>query len=117
MFSKFELIDQEAGARHVSGSSFNWKQGKHAEHPVRVVARGEEEKQGGLRNDGKLIYPAHIVHQGLLGKLKNAVKKDRNISEEREFGSGSDISSASVQSKQSTSSKMSTASKLIQRAR
>merc|ERR1712154_663563 len=44
-------------------------------------------------------------------------KKDRNISEEREFGSGSDISSASVQSKQSTSSKMSTASKLIQRAR
>merc|ERR1712241_389160 len=55
--------------------------------------------------------------KGLLGKLKNAVKKDRNISEEREFGSGSDISSASVQSKQSTSSKMSTASKLIQRAR
>merc|ERR1719153_243175 len=48
--------------------------------------------------------------KGLLGKLKNAVKKDRNISEEREFGSGSDISSASVQSKQSTSSKMSTAS-------
>merc|ERR1712154_648543 len=44
-------------------------------------------------------------------------KKDRNISEEREFGSGSDISSASVQSKQSTSSKMSTASRLIQRAR
>merc|ERR1712088_226949 len=43
--------------------------------------------------------------RGLLGKLKNAVKKDRNISEEREFGSGSDISSASVQSKQSTSSK------------
>merc|ERR1712088_113488 len=33
--------------------------------------------------------------KGLLGKLKNAVKKDRNISEEREFGSGSDISSAS----------------------
>ena len=59
----------------------------------------------------------YIVSQGLLGKLKNAVKKDRNISEEREFGSGSDISSASVQSKQSTSSKMSTASKLIQRAR
>ena len=57
------------------------------------------------------------MSQGLLGKLKNAVKKDRNISEEREFGSGSDISSASVQSKQSTSSKMSTASKLIQRAR
>merc|ERR1712025_1088766 len=55
--------------------------------------------------------------KGLLGKLKNAVKKDRSISEEREFGSGSDISSASVQSKQSTSSKMSTASKLIQRAR
>merc|ERR1712037_625141 len=55
--------------------------------------------------------------KGLLGKLKNAVKKDRNISEEREFGSGSDISSASVQSKQSTNSKMSTASKLIQRAR
>merc|ERR1712217_752929 len=55
--------------------------------------------------------------EGLPGKLKNAVKKDRNISEEREFGSGSDISSASVQSKQSTSSKMSTASKLIQRAR
>merc|ERR1712223_337052 len=55
--------------------------------------------------------------RGLLGKLKNAVKKDRNISEEREFGSGSDISSASVQSKQSTSSKMSTASKLMQRAR
>merc|ERR1719384_819624 len=55
--------------------------------------------------------------KGLLGKLKNAVKKDRNISEEREFGSGSDISSASVQSKQSTSSKMSTASRLIQRAR
>merc|ERR1719230_2152522 len=26
--------------------------------------------------------------RGLLGKLKNAVKKDRNISEEREFGSG-----------------------------
>merc|ERR1712107_100814 len=49
--------------------------------------------------------------------MGNAVKKDRNISEEREFGSGSDISSASVQSKQSTSSKMSTASKLIQRAR
>merc|ERR1712130_717172 len=46
--------------------------------------------------------------KGLIGKLKNAVKKDRNISEEREFGSGSDISSASVQSKQSTSSKMST---------
>merc|ERR1712203_1247537 len=44
-------------------------------------------------------------------------KKERNISEEREFGSGSDISSASVQSKQSTSSKMSTASRLIQRAR
>ena len=62
-------------------------------------------------------YRAYIVSQGLLGKLKNAVKKDRNISEEREFGSGSDISSASVQSKQSTSSKMSTASKLIQRAR
>ena len=60
---------------------------------------------------------AYLVLQGLLGKLKNAVKKDRNISEEREFGSGSDISSASVQSKQSTSSKMSTASKLIQRAR
>ena len=59
----------------------------------------------------------YSVSQGLLGKLKNAVKKDRNISEEREFGSGSDISSASVQSKQSTSSKMSTASKLIQRAR
>merc|ERR1712192_62240 len=55
--------------------------------------------------------------KGLLGKLKNAVKKDRNISEEREFGSGSDISSASVQSKQSTTSKMSTASRLIQRAR
>merc|ERR1712080_758238 len=56
--------------------------------------------------------------KGLLGKLKNAVQtKNRNISEEREFGSGSDISSASVQSKQSTSSKMSTASKLIQRAR
>merc|ERR1712243_490200 len=52
-----------------------------------------------------------------LGKLKNITKKDRNISEEREFGSGSDISSASVQSKQSTSSKMSTASRLIQRAR
>merc|ERR1712080_5511 len=49
--------------------------------------------------------------RGLLGKLKNAVKKDRNISEEREFGSGSDISSASVQSK------LSTASNLIQRAR
>merc|ERR1712228_705116 len=56
--------------------------------------------------------------KGLLGKLKSITnKKDRNISEEREFGSGSDISSASVQSKQSTSSKMSTASKLIQRAR
>jgi len=56
--------------------------------------------------------------KGLLGKLKNAVAtKNRNISEEREFGSGSDISTASVQSKQSTSSKMSTASKLIQRAR
>merc|ERR1719431_824697 len=55
--------------------------------------------------------------KGLLGKLKNITKKDRNISEEREFGSGSDISSASVQSKQSTSSKMSTASRLIQRAR
>ena len=56
--------------------------------------------------------------QGLLGKLKSAVaSKNRNISEEREFGSGSDISSASVQSRQSTSSKMSTASKLIQRAR
>merc|ERR1719264_409889 len=54
--------------------------------------------------------------KGLLGKLKNAVKKDRNISEEREFGSGSDISSASVQSKQSTSSKMSTTSKLIQQS-
>jgi len=56
--------------------------------------------------------------KGLLGKLKSITKtKDRNISEEREFGSGSDISSASVQSKQSTSSKMSTASRLIQRAR
>jgi len=56
--------------------------------------------------------------KGLLGKLKSITnKKDRNISEEREFGSGSDISSASVQSKQSTTSKMSTASKLIQRAR
>jgi len=56
--------------------------------------------------------------KGLLGKLKSiTAKKDRNISEEREFGSGSDISSASVQSKQSTSSKMSTASRLIQRAR
>merc|ERR1712088_1250977 len=33
--------------------------------------------------------------KGLLGKLKNAVKKDRNISEEREFGSGSHIRSAS----------------------
>ena len=70
--------------------------------------------------DGKRAYvppSPHFAFQGLLGKLKNAVKKDRNISEEREFGSGSDISSASVQSKQSTSSKMSTASKLIQRAR
>merc|ERR1712002_966228 len=38
--------------------------------------------------------------KGLLGKLKNAVaNKNRNTSEEREFGSGSDISSASVQSK------------------
>jgi len=56
--------------------------------------------------------------KGLLGKLKSITnKKDRNISEEREFGSGSDISSASVQSKQSTTSKMSTASRLIQRAR
>merc|ERR1712073_126877 len=62
--------------------------------------------------------------RGLLGKLKNAVKKaDRSISEEREFGSGSDISSVSVASKTSnasrvsTSSKMSTATKLIQRAR
>jgi len=56
--------------------------------------------------------------KGLLGKLKSITnKKDRNISEEREFGSGSDISSASVQSKQSTASKMSTASRLIQRAR
>jgi len=56
--------------------------------------------------------------KGLLGKLKTAVSsKNRNISEEREFGSGSDISSASVASKLSTSSKMSTASKLIQRAR
>lgn len=57
--------------------------------------------------------------RGLLGKLKNITSKskDRNISEEREFGSGSDISSASVASKQSTASKMSTASKLIQRAR
>merc|ERR1719334_2560106 len=44
--------------------------------------------------------------KGLLGKLKTAVSsKNRNISEEREFGSGSDISSASA------------ASKLIQRAR
>merc|ERR1712121_35820 len=50
--------------------------------------------------------------KGLLGKLKNAVAtKNRNISEEREFGSGSDISTASAQSKQSTGSK------LIQRAR
>merc|ERR1712117_6893 len=62
--------------------------------------------------------------KGLLGKLKNITnKKDRNISEEREFGSGSDISSVSVASKTSnasrvsTSSKMSTATKLIQRAR
>merc|ERR1719348_1135875 len=56
--------------------------------------------------------------KGLLGKLKTAVSsKNRNISDEREFGSGSDISSASVASKLSTSSKMSTASKLIQRAR
>ena len=117
LFSKFNLVEQEAGARHVSGSSFNGEQREHAEHTVRVAARGEEEKQGALHNDGNLKYPAHIVFQGLLGKLKNAVKKDRNISEEREFGSGSDISSASVQSKQSTSSKMSTASKLIQRAR
>merc|ERR1712083_1123739 len=54
---------------------------------------------------------------GSAWKAEEWVKKDRNISEEREFGSGSDISSASVQSKQSTSSKMSTASKLIQRAR
>lgn len=69
-------------------------------------------------DDKRAYIPlVNFVSQGLLGKLKNAVKKDRNISEEREFGSGSDISSASVQSKQSTSSKMSTASKLIQRAR
>ena len=114
MFSKSELIEQEAGAGHVSGSAFNGESGEHAEHSVRVASRGEEEKQGGLQLS---TYRAYIVSQGLLGKLKNAVKKDRNISEEREFGSGSDISSASVQSKQSTSSKMSTASKLIQRAR
>merc|ERR1719310_1796036 len=51
--------------------------------------------------------------KGLLGKLKSITnKKDRNISEEREFGSGSDISSVSVASKQSTSSKISTSSKM-----
>merc|ERR1712183_94715 len=37
---------QEAGARHISGSSFNGEQREHAEHTVGVAARGEEEKQG-----------------------------------------------------------------------
>ena len=105
---------QASGAGHLGGPAEHREQGQHAEHPVRVAPRGEEKEQG-LFSTKIYIFCNYL--QGLLGKLKSAVKKDRNISEEREFGSGSDISSASVQSKQSTSSKMSTASKLIQRAR
>ena len=44
----FLLVEQEAGARHVGGSSFNGESGEHAEHTVRVVAWREEEEQGGL---------------------------------------------------------------------
>ena len=77
--------------------------------PVEASDYVNNEKNG--KFDFSKYNPKRLV------PVRNAVKKDRNISEEREFGSGSDISSASVQSKQSTSSKMSTASKLIQRAR
>ena len=44
----FLLVEQEAGARHVGGSSLNGESGEHAEHTVRVVAWREEEEQGGL---------------------------------------------------------------------
>ena len=55
-FSKFERNEQEAGAWHLSGSSFNGEQGEHAEHTVRVAAWGEEEKQGGSMASAP-IYP------------------------------------------------------------
>merc|ERR1712198_717990 len=100
-----------------SSDTYNAMTIKRLERDTSVDRLSTGSRESMQSTQSELLPGEKKKSKGLLGKLKNAVKKDRNISEEREFGSGSDISSASVQSKQSTSSKMSTASKLIQRAR
>merc|ERR1712002_653169 len=100
-----------------SSDTYNAMTIKRLERDTSVDRLSTGSRESMQSTQSELLPGERKKSKGLLGKLKNAVKKDRNISEEREFGSGSDISSASVQSKQSTSSKMSTASRLIQRTR
>merc|ERR1719206_295028 len=100
-----------------SSDTYNAMTIKRLERDTSVDRLSTGSRESMQSTQSELLAGERKKSKGLLGKLKNITKKDRNISEEREFGSGSDISSASVQSKQSTSSKMSTASRLIQRAR
>merc|ERR1719347_1882564 len=100
-----------------SSDTYNAMTIKRLERDTSVDRLSTGTRESMQSTQSELLPGERKKSKGLLGKLKNITKKDRNISEEREFGSGSDISSASVQSKQSTSSKMSTASRLIQRAR
>merc|ERR1719477_513365 len=100
-----------------SSDTYNAMTIKRLERDTSVDRLSTGSRESMQSTQSELLPGERKKSKGLLGKLKNITKKDRNISEEREFGSGSDISSASVQSKQSTSSKMSTASRLIQRAR
>merc|ERR1712115_657708 len=101
-----------------SSDTYNAMTIKRLERDTSVDRLSTGSRESMQSTQSELLPGERKKSKGLLGKLKNITnKKDRNISEEREFGSGSDISSASVQSKQSTTSKMSTASKLIQRAR
>eukprot|EP00092_Neocalanus_flemingeri_P038095 GFUD01041465.1.p1 GENE.GFUD01041465.1~~GFUD01041465.1.p1 ORF type:complete len:1997 (+),score=598.99 GFUD01041465.1:524-6514(+) len=101
-----------------SSDTYNAMTIKRLERDTSVDRLSTGSRESMQSTQSELLPGERKKSKGLLGKLKSITsKKDRNISEEREFGSGSDISSASVQSKQSTSSKMSTASRLIQRAR
>merc|ERR1719281_501577 len=101
-----------------SSDTYNAMTIKRLERDTSVDRLSTGSRESMQSTQSELLPGERKKSKGLLGKLKNITnKKDRNISEEREFGSGSDISSASVQSKQSTTSKMSTASRLIQRAR
>merc|ERR1712152_19536 len=94
-----------------SSDTYNAMAIKRLERDTSVDRLSTGSRESMQSTQSELLPGERKKSKGLLGKLKNITnKKDRNISEEREFGSGSDISSASVQSKQSTTSKMSTAS-------